>query len=119
MTKDKIEQISISYSDEVNNRGLTSWSIAEAFKAGYNYAKKELTNQLEFNAWKIVKNMEFLAHESGDWDGKRSDIYLGKYANGNYCLFRIYAGFLDGNDFTDYYDQNDNSIDIPNYYKQI
>ena len=75
-----------------------------------------LSKQVE---WISVEDRLPLANESGAWDGKRSDIYLGKYKDDTYCLFRIYEGFLDGSDFIEYYDENDNSINAPVYYKSI
>lgn len=37
-TKEEIEQAAIKYSDKVNMEGGTSWSLADAFKAGYEYS---------------------------------------------------------------------------------
>ena len=77
---------------------------------------ENLSKQVE---WISVEDRLPLANESGSWDGKRSDVYLGKYKDDTYCLFRIYEGFLDGSDFIEYYDENDNSINAPVYYKSI
>jgi len=48
-TKEDIEKIAIKYSDNINMLGETSWSLADAFIAGYEYSDqqtKELQEQL-------------------------------------------------------------------------
>jgi len=45
--------------------------------------------------------------ETGDWDGKRSDIILCIDKDKNYQLAHCYEGFLDGSNFFEWYDKDD------------
>ena len=55
-----------------------------------------------------------IVHESGHWDGKRSDDVLIKVAEDEHGFHtklkvgRLYAGVLDGQAFADWYDNEDN-----------
>ena len=48
--------------------------------------------------------------ETGPWDGKRSDFVLACFDGLNPITARVYAGRMDGFEFEDWYDADDNSI---------
>ncbi|MFW5847306.1 MAG: hypothetical protein ACOCVF_00105 [bacterium] len=56
---------------------------------------------------KSVINDEPIPYETGEWDGKRTDLVLVKLADGSFNIGRLYKGYMDGSEFNDWYDQND------------
>lgn len=44
-----------------------------------------------------------LCYQSGDWDGKRSDFVIGIDKDDVPHIVRLYSGFMDGNEFADWY----------------
>lgn len=61
--------------------------------------------------WVIAEDENPICYESGDWDGKRSDFVLTEDSEGNYRVARMYEGFMDGSDFANWYDNDDNDLD--------
>lgn len=51
-----------------------------------------------------------ICYETGPWDGKRSDFVLAIFDGLNPITARVYAGTMDGFEFADWYDADDNSI---------
>ena len=70
------------------------------FKAGVEFTQR----------WIPVKEELPVAYESGDWDGLRSDFVIAKCKNDYWYKARIYEGFMDGEDFCDWTDQEDYKI---------
>lgn len=62
--------------------------------------------------WKYTQNENPIATESGDWDGKRSELVVAEDNYGTKYLARIYEGFIDGENFLDWVDNNDTIIDL-------
>lgn len=60
---------------------------------------------------KISKDNKPMATESGPWDGLRTDRLLVCTRGGNYFVVRMYEGVLDGSEFCDFYDEQNNQID--------
>jgi hypothetical protein len=60
--------------------------------------------------WTKLKDQYPIAVESGCWDGLRSSELLVKTMGGKYCVVRMYKGIIDGQEFCDFYDQNDFDI---------
>ena len=52
--------------------------------------------------WIYTENQLPLCYETGDWDGKRSDLVIGETIDGEQFLGCCYEGNLDG-DFFDWY----------------
>lgn len=50
------------------------------------------------------------AYQTGNWDGKKSDEVLAEDKNGKKYIAVLYSGFLDGDDFNDWYNNNDYEI---------
>lgn len=44
-----------------------------------------------------------LCTETGDWDGKKSELIIGETITGKKFLGCCYEGFMDGNSFFDWY----------------
>lgn len=62
--------------------------------------------------WKYPEKNEFpIAHETGDWDGKRSDEVLAVDDIGRKIVARLYEGKMDGSHFKDWYDSEGFSIE--------
>lgn len=69
--------------------------------------------------WKSTEFSNPLAWETGNWDGKKSDEVLCEDKKGIRYLATYYEGRLDGSDFKDWYDQNDNEISDVVKYMEI
>ena len=69
--------------------------------------------------WKIFSKEKPIATESGCWDGLRSSEILVGTMNGRLHIVRMYQGIIDGNEFCDFYDNNDFSIDNVIYWTEI
>ena len=61
----------------------------------------------EAQRWIPIEKEKPLATESGDWDGLRSDFVIAKDHHGNVFISRIYEGILDGFEFCDFVDNED------------
>jgi len=46
----------------------------------------------------------------GNWDGLKSDEILVEDRNGKRYIATLYSGFIDGDDFNDWYNNNDYEI---------
>ncbi len=57
-----------------------------------------------------IKKEQPMCWQSGDWDGKRSDLILCVDEREEYHLARYYKGFMDGSNFCDWYDKDGFSI---------
>ena len=62
--------------------------------------------------WINVKDKNPYCWESGDWDGKRSDIVLCVDKNGSNHLAHCYEGSIDGSNFFEWYDKNDFGLQV-------
>lgn len=60
--------------------------------------------------WNYTDKSLPLAYESGNWDGKRSDEVVAEDKNGKKYIARIYQGHLDGSEFLEWVDGNDDCI---------
>lgn len=60
--------------------------------------------------WKYVDKELPNAYKTGMWDGKKSDEVLAEDKNGKKYIAVLYSGFLDGDDFNDWYNNNDYDI---------
>lgn len=69
--------------------------------------------------WIPVEEELPIAYETGGWDGKRSDLVLVKYADGDWTKARLYSGELDGHKFNDWYDENDYLINTITHFRPI
>jgi hypothetical protein len=69
--------------------------------------EKNLTTKY---VWKNVEREKPLAYQTGHWDGKKSDTILIQDIQGNIFAGTYYEGFIDGNNFYDFYDDKDNEI---------
>jgi len=73
----------------------------------------------EFTKWNKVKESTPLAWETGDWDGKKSDLVLAKDSCGVPHIAKVYEGIIDGIEFCDFYDEQDFEIDGITEWKYI
>jgi hypothetical protein len=53
--------------------------------------------------WIYTENQLPLCYETGDWDGKRSNLVIGETFYGKQFLGCCYSGFMDGCEFFDWY----------------
>lgn len=74
--------------------------FGNGFEAGVNFAQR----------WIPVIEEKPLAYEIGYWDGQRSDVVLVKQNKGIVLLARAYEGYIDGNKFYDFVDNDGNII---------
>jgi len=58
-------------------------------------------------SWNYVDVKLPLTYKEGNWDGKRSDEVLAEDNDGNKHIAVIYTGFIDGNDYADWFDNRD------------
>lgn len=63
--------------------------------------------------WHKIKNKKPAATEKGFWDGKRSDLILVSTLYEKIHIARMYEGILDGSEFCNFYDEN-NDAEIEN-----
>lgn len=61
--------------------------------------------------WKYVKDQTPIAFETGDWDGNRSELVVAEDKFGFKYLARVYEGFIDGENFLNWVDDDDIMID--------
>jgi len=57
--------------------------------------------------WKYTDKSKPHVYESGNWDGKRSDEVVAEDVNGKKYVARIYSGAMDGSEFLEWVDSND------------
>ena len=60
--------------------------------------------------WIEIENHTPITYETGDWDGKRSCEVVAQDESGKNYIARLYEGFLDGINFKDWIDSNDDYI---------
>lgn len=60
--------------------------------------------------WKYTPPNTPHAYETGNWDGKRSDEVVAEDDNGKKYVARIYSGHMDGSEFLEWVDSNDDCI---------
>lgn len=101
--------------EEVQEPAMTKATfVAEVFKLLRKQANDARTENSKC-AIPVVRHSSFtsvddempIAYETGGWDGKRSDLLLLKFDNGNYETGRLYHGFMDGSEFNEWYNDND------------
>ena len=85
------------------------WQCPVSFKAGIKYAQRWISVEDELPIW----------YESGDWDGLRSDFVLVKNKNGAWRKGRLYSGIMDGNKYSDWYDEYDFELDNITHWRPI
>lgn len=71
---------------------------------------KSENERTDVMVWRSTELSKPHAWETGNWDGKKSDIVLCEDKEGSRYLATYYEGFIDGNNFGDWYDQNDNEL---------
>ena len=74
--------------------------FGNGFKAGVRFVQEKA------NLIPVEIEMP-LAYETGDWDGKRSDVVIVKTRKDEYFVARLYHGFMDGSEFNDWYSEDD------------
>lgn len=62
--------------------------------------------------WISVKKQKPICWETGDWDGKRSDLVLCIDKKGEKYLAKCYEGTMDGSHFFEWYDKNDFELQV-------
>lgn len=60
--------------------------------------------------WVLIKDKLPLCYKTGNWDGQQSDQVLIEYVSGGYDVAVLYEGFIDGSNYSDWYDTNGLSI---------
>ena len=60
--------------------------------------------------WINTNEQKPLAYMTGMYDGKKSDEVIAEDENGKRYLATYYEGYLDGENFEDWYDNRDNYI---------
>ncbi len=94
------------------------WTTAVGME-GYNkklfqnlFQEMESQNLILPNSddWINIEDRKPIAYESGNWDGLRSDLFLGQCKHGVYYIAQMYEGILDGNKFCNFYDKNEYEI---------
>ena len=67
----------------------------------------------KLTAWVKVEENTPICFETGNWDGKRSDIVLVKTREGETLTARLYNGILDGSEFNDWAEaRHDYTIEV-------
>ena len=62
--------------------------------------------------WIETKELKPNCWETGDWDGKRSDMVLCIDKNQEYFLAECYEGTMDGSSFFEWYDKEDYGLRV-------
>ena len=62
--------------------------------------------------WIPVEEELPICYESGDWDGRRSDFVLVKTLDGGWYKAKLYSGTIDGSEFNDWVNENDNLLNV-------
>ncbi len=75
-----------------------------------SFVKSKAAKDYHSDEWIDIEDRKPIAYEVGNWDGKRSDLFLGQCKHGIYYIGVMYEGFLDGNNFCNFYDKNDYEI---------
>lgn len=66
--------------------------------------------------WKKIEDHRPACTELGEWDGARSEWCLCKLKDGTYSVGRMYAGYMDGSEFAEWYDKSDYELsDVVEY----
>ena len=93
------ETIEDSALDYVNSTSITfpEDAVKKAFKSGVEFAQQ----------WISVKDKLPITYKTGDWDGKRSDLVICTLDNAKYCIARLYSGKIDGFEYNDWVDEDD------------
>ena len=74
----------------------------------YIQAKQDFKAGVEFaQQWISVKDKLPITYKTGDWDGKRSDLVICTLDNAKYCIARLYSGKIDGFEYNDWVDEDD------------
>ena len=93
-------------------------TVNDMSKFQFNKRETELfLNMMELFAsqgreWIPVTERLPLSFETGNWDGKRSELVLCLINDEDYVIGRVYQGFMDGTKFADWYDSDDMEIEI-------
>jgi len=104
------------------------WECTKDYLAGIEYANAKFSEVFpvlekcrnSMNMFKVYELKDRIpdCSETGNWDGKRSDLVLGWDSEGQIHVVRCYHGFMDGSEFTDFYDLNDYEIKIARWMQQ-
>ena len=62
--------------------------------------------------WISVKEQLPLAYQTGDWNGKKSDPFLGLSKVGFVYQCVLYSGIIDGSEYNDFFTVDDFVVDI-------
>lgn len=109
-------------SNAVAKEKLDAIGRNEQLSSILRYADPKIMRQAgwESSEWISCKKEIPLTYETGDWDGKRSDLVLVGDIEGKVKIGRVYEGVLDGNKFFDWYDEDNNDLMIVPYkWKKI
>lgn len=93
--------------------------VEQAYRKGLNDAKGlndighllitsqivaiELLNKIDTNKWILTDEKLPHCYQIGDWDGYKSDTFIGETINGDKFLGRCYQGIMDGSEYFDWY----------------
>ena len=69
--------------------------------------------------WRDISISRPFAYMTGNWDGKKSDKVLVRTKDRTIHVAVMYEGFMDGNEFVDFYDNYDSEIKDVAYWKEI
>jgi len=71
------------------------------------------------NFWKKLSEQKPHSYRTGHWDGKMSNEILFADSSGIFYVGKCYQGFMDGNEFCCFCDQNDSEIDNVTHWTEI
>jgi hypothetical protein len=69
--------------------------------------------------WNRIEDKKPIAYEKGIWDGLRSDKLLVRTKSGEVRIAVMYAGFMDGSEFCEFYDDRDYDVKEITHWAEI
>lgn len=69
--------------------------------------------------WNRIEDKKPIGYESGAWDGLRSDKLLVRTKSGEVRIAVMYAGFMDGSEFCEFYDDRDYDVKEITHWAEI
>jgi hypothetical protein len=71
------------------------------------------------NFWKKLSEQKPISTQSGQWDGLKSEQILCCDDKGFFFVAICYQGVMDGNEFCNFYDENDFDVENVVYWAEI